>query len=57
MRNLVFIIFMAGFCSVVSAQSDDWGYNMMKAVELLNDSDDAGALEYVENERCRCLHA
>ena len=50
MRNLVFIIFMAGFCSVVSAQSDDWGYNMMKAVELLNDSDDAGALEYVEKQ-------
>ena len=33
-----------------SGQSDDWGYNMMKAVELLNDSDDAGALEYVEKQ-------
>lgn len=53
MKNLAIgIASLALMCAAVpaSGQSDDWSYNMMKAVELLNDSDDAEALEYVEKQ-------
>lgn len=51
MRRFYFIVAAFAFLFCLASESlsaQDWGYNMMKAVELLGDGDDAGAMECIE---------
>lgn len=51
MRRFYFIVAAFAFLFCLASESlsaQDWEYNMMKAVELLGDGDDAGAMECIE---------